>query len=53
MIGSESGTLVERAPVLSEEGEMRLSLPETTMFIVASSGALWALLYGAFNVLFG
>ena len=53
MASSQSGALVERTVVLSDDQDVRLSLPEATMFIVASSGALWALLYGAFNALFG
>ena len=53
MTGMQSGTLVEKAPTCTEEREVRLSLPEATMFIVASSGVLWALLFGAFNALFG
>lgn len=53
MTGSPSGTLVEHAPALAEDQDVQLSLPEATMFIVGSSGLLWALLYGAFNTLFG
>lgn len=54
MTTSQSGALVERAPgALCDDQEVQLSLPEATMMIVASSGALWALLYGAFNALFG
>jgi|GEM_PF-4113258 len=53
MTGMQSGTLVERAPALSEERELRLSLPETTMFIIGSCGVLWALLFGVINALFG
>jgi len=48
-----SAALVEQSPSLVEDHEVRLSLPETTMLIVGSSGALWALLYGALNTLFG
>lgn len=53
MTGMQSGALVEKAPTRSEEQEVRFSLPEATMFIVASSGVLWALLFGAFNALIG
>ena len=53
MTGSQSGMLVENAPALSEDQDVQLSLPEATMFIVGSSGVLWAVLYGAFNALFG
>ncbi|MDH3659405.1 MAG: hypothetical protein OEU92_05130 [Alphaproteobacteria bacterium] len=53
MAGPQSGALVERAPALSHDEDVRLSLPEATMFIVGTSGALWALLYGAFRALFG
>jgi len=40
MTGMQSGTLVEKAPTHLEKQEVRLSLPEATMFIVASSGVL-------------
>ncbi|MGI9510064.1 MAG: hypothetical protein ACR2QJ_12040 [Geminicoccaceae bacterium] len=53
MTGSQSGTLVESTPTLCHDQDVKLSLPEATMFIVASSGALWALIYGAFNALVG
>ncbi len=60
MSGSNHGALVETGAGLSKDRsesfddlDARLTLPETTMFVVASSGALWALLYGAFNALFG
>lgn len=53
MTGSQSGTLVEGPPAIAHEEEVRLSLPETTMVIVGSSGMLWALLYGAFRALSG
>ena len=53
MTSSQSAALVENAPALSEENDVQLSLPEATMFIVGTSGFLWALLYGAFNLLFG
>ena len=50
---SRSSAFVDKAPALTYEQEVRLSLPETTMVIVGASGALWALLYGAFRTLFG
>lgn len=53
MNGSQTGALVKETAALAEVQDERLPLPEATMFIVASSGALWALLYGAFNALFG
>ena len=53
MTGMQSGTLVEKAPTNVEAQEVRLSLPEATMFIIGASGVLWALLFGAFNALFG
>ena len=54
MTGSQSAALVEKAPALSATDEdVKLTLPETTMFIVGSSGVLWALIYGAFNALVG
>lgn len=53
MNGSQTGALIQRAPALAEEEDVKLSLPESTMFIVGSSGFLWALLYGAFNALIG
>ena len=53
MTGSQSGTLVETPSAIAHDQEVRLSLPETTMFVVGSSGVLWALIYGAFRALFG
>lgn len=53
MAGSRSLALVEKAPALTQDEEVRLSLPETTMFIVGCSGVLWLLIYGAFNALVG
>ncbi len=53
MSSSQTGALVQDTQTLAETQDQRLPLPEATMFIVASSGALWALLYGAFNALFG
>lgn len=53
MNGSQTGALVESTAALAQDQDTRLPLPEATMFIVASSGALWALLYGAFNALLG
>lgn len=52
MNASQTGTFVERTPALTEDQDVKLSLPEATMFIVGSSGVLWALLYGAVNALF-
>ena len=51
MAGTQQGLLTDSSSVLIEEDEQRLSLPEATMFIVACSGALWVLLFGAFNLL--
>ena len=60
MSGSNNVAIVESHPPLptvtiapADEAEVRLSLPETTMFIVGTSGALWALLFGAFKAIFG
>jgi hypothetical protein len=53
MNGPQTGVLAEDTQALAETQDRRLPLPEATMFIVASSGALWALLFGAFNALFG
>jgi hypothetical protein len=60
MSGSNNVALVESHPPIAkaaiasvDEAEVRLSLPETTMFIVGTSGALWALLFGAFKAVFG
>jgi hypothetical protein len=53
MSSSQTGVLVKDPQALAEAQDDRLPLPEATMFIVASSGALWALLYGAFNAVFG
>jgi hypothetical protein len=51
--GALKGALIERRAILSGEQDVRLSLPEATMFIVGTSGFLWAMLFGAFNYLFG
>lgn len=48
-----SGTLSGRRRVYSDELDAGLSLPATTMFVVASSGALWVLIYQAVLTLFG
>ena len=60
MNGSQTGILAERAAtlpadesLLAPDGDVQLSLPQTTMVIVGLSGALWAVLFGAFNMLFG
>ena len=53
MNNAQTGTLTEDTQALADMQDKRLPLPEATMFIVASSGALWALLYGAFNALLG
>lgn len=53
MAGTQQGALSETPHVLTDNQENRLSLPEATMFIVASSGALWALLFGMVNFLLG
>ncbi|MEM9439819.1 MAG: hypothetical protein AAGA73_05185 [Pseudomonadota bacterium] len=50
---SQTRALADETQALVEVQDKRLPLPEATMFIVASSGALWALLYGAFNALIG
>lgn len=53
MAGTHQGSLAEAPNILADDRAQRLSLPEATMFIVASSGALWALLFGAANLLLG
>ena len=53
MAGTHQGTLTETPSTLIDELDTRLSLPEATMFIVASSGALWVLLFGLANLLLG
>ena len=53
MTGSQSGALAQNPRTLApSEDEVKLTLPETTMFIVGASGVLWALLFGAFNAVF-
>ena len=54
MAGTQQGSLTEAPNILVDdaEQEQRLSLPEATMFIVACSGALWVLLFGAVNLFF-
>lgn len=60
MSGSQTGALVEQAStmtpdqsLITQDEDVRLSLPETTMVIIGTTGMLWASLYGAFNALFG
>jgi hypothetical protein len=53
MNSPQTAALVKDSRTLDETQDERLPMPEATMFIVASSGALWALLFGAFNALFG
>lgn len=53
MAGTQQGMLTETESVLIDEQDQRLSLPEATMFIAASSGALWVLLFGLANLLLG
>lgn len=53
MAGTQQATLSDASPALGNDQDDRLTLPEATMFIVASSGALWALLFGIANVLIG
>lgn len=53
MAGTQQGTLTETPSVLIDQEDRRLSLPEATMFIVASSGALWVLLFGVANLFLG
>jgi len=56
---SNQATLTENQAAASkddatsvDELEAKFSLPETTMFVIGTSGLLWALLYGAFTALF-
>ncbi len=53
MAGTQQGMLNETPSVLIDEQDLRLTLPEATMFIVASSGALWVCLFGLANFLMG
>jgi hypothetical protein len=53
MAGSQTSALGGRAPAIAQDQEVRLSLPEATMFIIGSSGVLWLVLYGAVNALLG
>ncbi|MGI9437913.1 MAG: hypothetical protein ACR2Q4_24285 [Geminicoccaceae bacterium] len=53
MASTQQGSLPEAPSVSASPDETRLSMPETTMFIVASSGALWALLFGLYNLITG
>ena len=54
MAGTQQVVLSEpTTTTLIDDEELRLSLPEATMFIVASSGALWVLLFGLANFLLG
>lgn len=46
---SQSEVVVERTQLLSHDRDLRLTLPETTMVIIASSGAIWAVILGALN----
>jgi hypothetical protein len=53
MAGTHQGTLSETPGTLLGGRDTRLTLPEATMFIVASSGALWVSLFGVANYLLG
>ncbi len=53
MAGTQQATLSGASHDLENDQDDRLTLPEATMFIVASSGALWALLFGIANLLVG
>ncbi len=53
MAGTQQGLLNQPTSTMADDEEMRLTLPEATMFIVASSGALWVLLFGLVNVFLG
>ena len=53
MAGSHHATLTQNESALIDGEDVRLTLPEATMFIVASSGALWVLLFGLTNWIFG
>ena len=53
MATTQQGILAETGDVAANEQERRLTLPESTMMIVGSSGALWVMLYGLINFLIG
>lgn len=53
MAATHQGILTNTTSTLADELDTRLSLPEATMFIVASSGALWVLLFGVANFFLG
>lgn len=53
MAATQQGILTDNSSTLVDELDTRLSLPEATMFIVASSGALWVLLFGIANFFLG
>jgi len=58
MAGTQQGLINQPTSTMADDEEMRLkemrlTLPEATMFIVASSGALWVLLFGLVNVFLG
>ncbi len=52
MTGTQQAVLKNAEAVAIDQLETKLTLPEATMFIVASSGALWVLLFGAMKMLF-
>lgn len=51
MAGTQQGILNNDQSARIDKAETRLTLPEATMFIVASSGALWVLLFGMMKML--
>lgn len=53
MAATQQGILTDTTSTMVDELDTRLSLPEATMFIVASSGALWVLLFGLANFFLG
>ena len=53
MSGSQPTTFPHQTAVLAPRGNDRLPIPEAAMFIVASAGALWALIFGAVSWIYG
>lgn len=60
MTVSNQAALIESQAAVSEnestspdEMDVKISLPETTMLVIGTSGLLWAFLFGAFNLFFG
>lgn len=53
MAATHQAILTDAPRTSIEEQEPRMTLPEATMFIVGSSGALWVVLFGLVSHFWG